>query len=85
MHKVYSIEGEDESGLIPEGTTAVIIDYDSTGTVISVFYNNFNPADRTREEIEKRNKEAEEINSREQTPEEMQQVVGLLKRLASDE
>ena len=83
-HEGYSINGRDTEGLIPEGTTNVIIDYKEDGSVRGIFYNkalNKRMSETTVEDLERLQGEVEAMNSRPQTPEEMQRVAGLLKKL----
>jgi len=83
-HEGYSIDGRDNEGLIPEGTTNVIVDYKEDGSVRGIFYNKAlkkRMSETTIENLKGLQNEVEAMNSRPQTQEEMQRVAGLLKKL----
>ena len=79
-HETYLIKGRLQNQLVPEGTTFINVDYDANGKVKIVFYNNTNS---TRKDYKRMAKEIDKMNSREQTQEEKDNVVGLLKKLSS--
>ncbi|MBU3907185.1 MAG: hypothetical protein KKA64_02950 [Nanoarchaeota archaeon] len=86
-HEGYSINGRDTEGLIPEGTTNVIVDYKEDGSVRGIFYNkdlNKRMGETTVEDLKRLQGEVEAMNLRHQTQAEMQKVAGLLKKLVSD-
>ena len=78
----YVVEGKDESGLIPEGTTDVLIAYGPRDCVLRVFYSKRYFPTSNRGELRRRQIELDAMNSR-LTILEMGKVVGLLKKLAS--
>ena len=88
--KIYSIEGRDETGLIPEETTGVLVGYNSDGSVECIFYNyvkkiprNETPKQTQDRTLRTRDK-LEQLNSRILPQEEMDKIAGLLKKLASE-
>ena len=73
LSEIYSTGDLEERGLIPKGTMMIRVGYDFQGRVVSVFYDSNN----------RRKNEA--INKRKQSQQEMNEVVGLLKKLASNQ
>ena len=83
--ETYQVENIDGNNLIPKGTTSIIVSYADNGAIRSIFYGS--PAPKTSPENSKAvhkkySKKLEEMNSKEQTTEEMGRVVGHLKKLS---
>ncbi|MCX6749415.1 MAG: hypothetical protein NTW17_01570 [Candidatus Pacearchaeota archaeon] len=75
----YVVEGKDERGLIPEGTTDVLIEYNQKGRVVRVFYSKRYGLTGNREEIQRQQEELDAMNSRVLSSIEMEKIAGLLK------
>jgi hypothetical protein len=77
--ETYLVEGKIHSELIPEGTTAINIRYGPAGEVEHVFYNNIHSSKKNSKEMLR---ELTEMNSKELTQKEKENVVGLIKKLS---
>jgi hypothetical protein len=75
----YVVEGKDEEGLIPEGTTDVLIEYNQKGRVLRVFYSKRYGLTGNRKEIQRQQEELDAMNSRVLSSIEMEKIAGLLK------
>ena len=86
LEESYRINGNDDFGLIPEGTYIVFVKYSDNGKVEGIFYAP-NADKRIEESFQQHQKRLDEevtgLNSRSQTQEEIEKVAGLLKKMSS--
>ena len=81
--ETYSLEGEDETGLIPEKATHVNVGYDENGKIQGIFFSKKYGSTSDKVEIRRRQDELDTMNPRMvPTQETMREIAGLLKKLS---
>ena len=86
--EIYDISGNPRDALIPSDADMIIVEYDAKGETKSILYCKRNGLfqiknDGVKEELDKCLNEIGKMNSRKLSPEEMNHVAGLLKKLSS--